>query len=202
MDAVRELLAEGSFHEATVEEVAERAGVSRATLYQHFGSRAGLVDAICETLADNPALQAVRKAVDLDDPAEALDEFMAQVARFQASEEAVHRHLYGLAVIDSAAADFVERQSRDRRDEIERLTRYLKRKGALRRGISESRAVTRLLILTSFGTYDELRVNAGMSPAKAERTLQELAREELLAQGSRPRAASGAATRKLKLSSR
>src|SRR3954447_18265292 len=180
MDAVRELLAEGAFHEATVEEVAERAGVSRATLYQHFGSRAGLADAICDTLADNPALQAVRRAVDLDDPTAALDEFMAQVARFQASEEAVHRHLYGLAVIDSAAADFVERQSRDRRAEVERLARYLKRKGALRPGLSAAQAVTRLLILTSVGTYDELRVNAGMSPAKVESTLQELAREELL----------------------
>lgn len=180
MDAVRELLAEGSFHEASVEAVAERAGVSRATLYQHFGSRAGLVDAICETLADNPALQAIRRAVDLEDPAEALDEFIAQVARFQASEEAVHRHLYGLAVIDSAAADFVERQSRDRRGEVERLARYLKRKGALRPGLSEGHAITRLLLLTSVGTYDELRGNAGMSPTRAERTLQELAREELL----------------------
>ena len=32
VDAVRELLAEGAFHEATVEEVADRAGIARATL--------------------------------------------------------------------------------------------------------------------------------------------------------------------------
>ena len=43
--AVHDLLEEGSFHESTVEEVASRAGVSRATLYQHFGTRLGLVDA-------------------------------------------------------------------------------------------------------------------------------------------------------------
>ena len=47
--AVRELLSEGSFHESTVEEVAARAGVSRATVYQHFRSRLDLVDAICDT---------------------------------------------------------------------------------------------------------------------------------------------------------
>src|SRR5437879_5298470 len=34
--AVRALLEEGTFHESTVEEVAARAGVARATLYQHF----------------------------------------------------------------------------------------------------------------------------------------------------------------------
>jgi len=47
MGAVRELLEEGAFHQSTVEEVASRAGVSRASLYQHFGSRLGLVDAMC-----------------------------------------------------------------------------------------------------------------------------------------------------------
>ena len=45
MEAVRELLQEGAFHESTVEQVAARAGVSRATVYQQFGSRVGLVDA-------------------------------------------------------------------------------------------------------------------------------------------------------------
>ena len=44
-EAVRELLAEGTFHESTVEEVAVRAGVARATLYQHFRSRLELIEA-------------------------------------------------------------------------------------------------------------------------------------------------------------
>ena len=61
--AVHELLAEGGFHQATVEEVADRAGVSRATLYQHFGSRLELVDAICETFDANPALLELRQLV-------------------------------------------------------------------------------------------------------------------------------------------
>src|SRR5437763_16776874 len=56
IDTVRALLAEGAFHESTVEKVAERAGVSRATLYTHFGSRTGLVDSICERLNATPSL--------------------------------------------------------------------------------------------------------------------------------------------------
>ena len=52
--AVRDLLREGRFHESTVEQVAERAGVSRATVYQHFRSRIDLVDAICETFDAQP----------------------------------------------------------------------------------------------------------------------------------------------------
>src|SRR5947209_15896782 len=56
MAAVRDLLAEGAFHEATVDEVAERAGIARATLYQHFRSRLNLVDAICDTIDATPTL--------------------------------------------------------------------------------------------------------------------------------------------------
>src|SRR5690242_14253964 len=75
MDAVRELLEDGSFHESTVEQVAARAGVSRASLYQHFGSRLDLVDAICETFADNEALQAAKNAETIDELVEGCVEF-------------------------------------------------------------------------------------------------------------------------------
>src|SRR5213596_4047720 len=81
MSAVRELLAEGTFHESTVEEVADRAGIARATLYQHFGSRLELVDAICDTFAVNPALLSIREAVELEDPEKALAETVALAIR-------------------------------------------------------------------------------------------------------------------------
>src|SRR6185503_20352504 len=82
MEAVRELLADGSFHVSTMEEVADRAGISRATLYQHFRSRIDLVDAICDTFAVNPALVEIRDAVVLPDPELALRETVALAIRF------------------------------------------------------------------------------------------------------------------------
>src|SRR3954467_8052343 len=92
--AVHELLAEGAFHEATVKQVAARAGVSRATVYQHFGSRVGLVDAICETFDANPALIAIRDPVRDADLAAALDRAIVHTVGFWASEEAVLEPLY------------------------------------------------------------------------------------------------------------
>src|SRR5438105_7118299 len=82
LGAVRELLGEGAFHDTTLEQVAARAGVSRATLYQHFGSRTGLVDALCETFDATPALQSLRRAVVLEDPYEALDGTIRHVVEF------------------------------------------------------------------------------------------------------------------------
>src|SRR5881227_3348622 len=108
--AVRELLAEGTFHTSTVELVADRAGISRATLYQHFRSRLELVDAICDSFAVNPALLTVRSSVELEDPDAALAETISNTVGFWVSEDRVLGELYGAAAIDPAASDLVERQ--------------------------------------------------------------------------------------------
>ena len=78
MDAVRKLLEEGTFHGASVEEIAQLAGVSRATLYQHFGSRFGLVDAICESFSENPSMTAIQAAPDIAADAGALRDGVSQ----------------------------------------------------------------------------------------------------------------------------
>src|SRR5712692_5354153 len=129
MSAVRELLSQGSFQEATAEQIAERAGVSRATLYQHFRSRMGLIDAICETLDENPEFVAMMAALELEDSVESLRGVLIGSVRFLASEEGLHRHLYGLAEVDPAAAEFVARQAVERRQGLEMLLGALKRQG-------------------------------------------------------------------------
>lgn len=176
--AVRRLLAEGAFHESTMEQVAERAGVSRATLYLHFRSRVELVDAMCETFDQNPALLRLRATVEGTDPDAALAGTIADSMGFWSSEDSVLRHLYGVASIDPAARDLIERQRADRRGELERLVRNLARAGRLRDGTSERRALTLLLVLTSYETYRELR-ESGLSDRQLTTTLQQAARDLL-----------------------
>jgi AcrR family transcriptional regulator len=175
--AVRDLLADGNFHHATMEEVADRAAVSRATLYQHFRSRLDLIDAVCETFAENPALRELRKLVVDPDPEVALDRTVASSVRFWASEDAVLAQLYGVAAIDPAAQDLVDRQRADRRSELERLVRNLE--GADRLRPSARRALGLLLVLTSYETFQELR-QAGLSARQVSATLRETARELIL----------------------
>ena len=172
--AVHELLDEGTFHESTVEQVASRAGVSRATLYQHFNSRLELVDAICDTLAFNPALLAIREAVGLPDVEEALHELFVNTVRFWSSEDRVLSQLYGVVAVDPAAQAFVDRQYDDRRGEVTRLARRLKRKG-----LSERSAFATLMLLTSYDTFRELR-RAGLGDHEATRKLEDSARTLLL----------------------
>jgi AcrR family transcriptional regulator len=157
-DAVRTLLEEGRFHESTVEEVAALAGVSRATVYQHFGSRVGLVDAMCDVFDANPALIAVRETTEVD-------ELIVLVTDFWEAEEKVLTELYGVAAVDPAARALVERQRRDRHGEIRRLL------GPRR----DRRAFAALSLLTSFETYIELRRVVGLSKREVVRTLQDAA---------------------------
>jgi AcrR family transcriptional regulator len=177
-DAVHELMADGAFHDSTVEQVAERAGVSRATLYQHFRSRLDLVDAICERFDENPALLTIRRTVVHSDPDAALDETLTATVAFWSSEDRVLAQLYGVAAIDPAARDLVERQREDRRGEMTRLTATLETDGWLRPRMSEKRVLALLMMLTSYETFCELRL-AGMDDDEIVRTLQVGARELL-----------------------
>ena len=156
-------LREGSFHEATVEQVASRAGVSRATLYQRFGSRLGLVDAICETFDANPALVAIREAVRDPDPRGGLERAIAHTVGFWASEEAVLEPLYGAAAIDPAARDLVARQRADRRGEYAGLLGRMEEAGRLRPGLAARRRAG------DPARADELRDVPGAAPPRRPR---------------------------------
>ena len=154
MTAVRELLQEGVFHESTVEQVAARAGVSRATVYQQFGSRLGLVDAICDSLD----LSAIEAAPDLAT-------LLQRTSDFWAREEAPLSQLYDAAAVDPAAREFVERQTRDR---YRHLPQWVDAPG-----------VPILGLLTSFETYIELRRRARLSQRQVVAHLQRAATELL-----------------------
>ena len=173
------MLAEGTFHEATVEQVADRAGFSRATVYQHFASRLELVDSVCDVMGLNPALVQLRKDVILPDARVALERTIAGSIAFWASESPVLVQLYGVVAVDPAAKGLVDRQRRDRRSELVRLADNLARSGRLAPGVTKRDALVTLLLLTSFETYCELR-EAGLSHRQVSTFLKQRAGRELL----------------------
>jgi AcrR family transcriptional regulator len=179
MEATRQLLDEGTFHDSTVEQVGQRAGVSRATVYQHFPSRLDLVDAMCDTFGENEALISVRDSVELDDLGQALRQTISDTVRFWSSEDAVLQQLYGVSAVDPAAGALVERQLRDRRGEMRKLARRLEEGRALRSGVDRDEAVAQLMLLTSYGSYRELR-QEGLSDKRIIGQLQSTAKRLLL----------------------
>src|ERR1051325_11037027 len=153
LEAVRGLLDEGTFHQATVEQIAKRAGVARATVYQHFGTRLGLVDALCETFDATPALLALRKSVEIADLEAALDDWIANAVKFWSGEERILQQLYGVAAVDEGARARGGRQVEARRSELKRMVARAKDAGRLNG--KERDVMARLLMLTSFETFEE-----------------------------------------------
>jgi TetR/AcrR family transcriptional regulator, cholesterol catabolism regulator len=73
-DAAMELIGERGFTDASVDEIVERAGVAKGTVYYHFAGKAELVEAL---IADRflPLAEAFRKAAEdnADDPRAAIE---------------------------------------------------------------------------------------------------------------------------------
>jgi AcrR family transcriptional regulator len=98
--AARLLLAEPGGSAFTVDAVARRADVARATVYYQFGSKSGLLEAVCDHLADLGGMDGLPAAFTDPDPRHGLDVFAGVFGRFWAADRAATRRLRALAVLD------------------------------------------------------------------------------------------------------
>src|SRR5215813_5982406 len=73
LDAAAALVAEDAFHTATMDDLARRAGVARATVFSRFGSKLGVLEALSLRCAGGPEMRAIREAQGLEDPVAAVD---------------------------------------------------------------------------------------------------------------------------------
>jgi AcrR family transcriptional regulator len=175
LESVRGLLASAGFFEATIDDIATAAGVARATIYQHFGSKAGLLDALCDQIAEAGVLARVKAAFALPDPRAALEAGTITVVEFWASEHALFREAYAVAAVDPAALDFVARQRADQHGEVERLMHRLAADGLLRAGYGEKEATETLMGLTSFELFETLHARGGLDVESVGEIVRDLA---------------------------
>jgi len=75
----------------TLDAVAKAAGVTRLTVYNQFGSRLALIEAMFDRIADLGGLVALRQAMELADPEAAIGEIVRIFCTFWASDPAVQR---------------------------------------------------------------------------------------------------------------
>jgi AcrR family transcriptional regulator len=176
LEAAERLIREGTFHAATMEELAGAAGVSRATLFNRFGSKLGVLEALFTRGMEGPEMGAIQEALALEDPVDAL---VAAVEAGCAIWEAygfVHLQLQAVAVLEPDAAALIDQQRDEQRADLERLTRRLAKAGRLRPGLSQARATATLHMLTSYESFLWLRQSYGLSLRQTRDTLVELAR--------------------------
>ena len=153
LDAAWELVAERGL-DVGMGEIADRVGMTRQSLYVHFGSRGGLLIALVRRADEREAIHArFAEALAVAGPAERLDAFLSAWLDFVPVIHPVARRLIAAASQDEAAAAAWT----DRMDELvggfRRLTRSLARDGALAPGWSAARAADYLWAATSVSTW-------------------------------------------------
>jgi len=152
LDAARALLAESaSYTGFTVDAVARKADVARATVYYQFGSKTGLLEALCDALAQAGHMDRLAAAFGEADPRAALTVFVETFAGFWDADRTVMRRLRALAPLDPDVGAVIAA-----RDE---LRRHGARTLAGRFGLAADAAddAARVLYaLTGFETVDAL----------------------------------------------
>ena len=168
LDAARELLSEYTRYTAfTVDAVAKRADVARATIYYQFGSKTGLLEALCDSLAERGGMSELARAFTAPDPDQALRLLVAAFATFWNSDRPVMRRLRALAALDPDVAAVLAARDERRRTALRTL---------LDRRVDvpdRAHALRVAHMLTSFETYDAL-LSSGQSQGDAVSTVVEL----------------------------
>jgi AcrR family transcriptional regulator len=176
LDAAEELVRDEVFHLATMEELARRAGVSRATLFTRFGSKLGVLEALSVRCAGGQEMRALRAALALEPASDALDATLAASCGLWEAQGAILMQLKAIVVLEPGASALVAAQRTDQRESIASLVERLAAAPGLAGGVSRPRAIATLHMLTSLEAFLELRREGGLSLGQTNATLGALAR--------------------------
>jgi AcrR family transcriptional regulator len=164
LDAVEQRLREAPHEQPSLDSVARLAKVSRSTIYQDFGSRAGLFDAYVMDLWERTGFPELAEAVRTGDAREHLRAGLTAASRMKAQEIDIYRVLHAMDRLDpDSAGGAVRAMEADRRAGMEHLGRRLDEDGVLRKDVSREWAIDVLWTLTSFESLDLLVTGRGLS---------------------------------------
>ena len=157
IDAARSLLAEaGSYRAFTVDAVAKKADVSKATIYYQFESKTGLLEAVCDALAETGGMSDLAAAFTDPDPIAALRTFVETFGRFWDADRSAMRRLRALAALDPEVGAVISARDDRRRTGLGVLAGRLAEDCAATRPIDPEDLTRVLYVLTSFETFDAL----------------------------------------------
>jgi AcrR family transcriptional regulator len=157
LDAARALLAESNTYTAfTAEAVAKRADVARATVYYQFGSKTGLLEALCDALAEAGNIADLAKAFTEPDPLRALSRFIAVFGTFWSADRFVTRRLRSLAALDPDVGAVISARDERNRTGLEVVVGRIVADPDITISARPDDAVRVLHTLTSFETFDSL----------------------------------------------
>ena len=151
----------------SIEAVARRARVTRVTVYQRFGSRSKLLEALFDDLARQGGMWDLADAFRQADPQAALARFVAIFARFWTAHRPIHRRLLALAALDQGLERTLRARQEWRRQGLRVIVGRLRERSGPAAAATEE-TIDALFALTAFETFDLLagptRTPAAVAP--------------------------------------
>jgi AcrR family transcriptional regulator len=125
LDAAMEILrAEDKPGAVSLDAVAKAAGVTRLTVYNQFGSRTGLLEAVLDKVAQEAGFDQLAGIMGLPDPFEAFDRLIELICRAWARDRLMAR-LHAVAAADPEFQEMVNARMERRRKAIDVLLRRM-----------------------------------------------------------------------------
>jgi len=158
MSAAAQLLREQpDFAAFTLDAVARTAGVTRLTVYNQFGSRRGLLEAVFDDLAVRGGLPRIAQAMAMSDGRAAIQRLVAVFCDFWGGDAAVGR-LNEAVAADAEFGEAISQRNEWRRDAIRVLVNRLCA-GRRTRATAREEATDLLFGLTGYAMFKALSVN-------------------------------------------
>ena len=152
--AAKALRQDASIAHFSLDSVAKAAGVTRLTVYNQFGSRRGLLEAVFDEIARQGGLHRIADTMAMPDPRDALDRLVEIFCAFWNKDPAVGR-LHDAMATDPEFAEAVLERNERRRKGLTALVERIAGKTASRR--TRQDAVDTIFALTSYPMFAMLR---------------------------------------------
>ncbi len=157
LSAARELLiASDGFSSFSLDQVARQADVARMTIYHQFGSKSGLLEALCDALAASGGMEHLANAFRQTEALDVLTQYLLVFGRFWDADRLVTRRLRALAALDPDFEQVVRARDERRRQGVRAITQRLIEQQVLPPDASADEIVDVLFTLSSFETFDTL----------------------------------------------
>jgi AcrR family transcriptional regulator len=148
--ATQSLREDGGMGGFSLDSVAKAAGVTRLTVYNQFGSRRGLLEAVFDDIAARGRLATIPEALSLPDPLQGLDAIIDRFCEFWSCDEAIAR-LHDAMATDAEFAVALTARHERRRKLLQALMKRLVPADAPARQRRD--AVDFVYAMTSFAMY-------------------------------------------------
>lgn len=185
LDAAEKLLLSRGLDGAGMEAVAAEAGVSRQAVYDKFGSKGGLLEAMNRRVESRLGIPQV--VAGLGEESDGISRLKALLTLNRVSEPGVApfvRILHAARLHDETAAGLWEDRMAARHTAMRGVVELLKREGKLRCGLTVQRGTDILWSILNPLHYENLVVTRGWRPSDYAKHVEFMIRASLLGEGA------------------